>query len=127
MRVALGLDREAEPAVTRERVEQVAEEAIGHRHPHVSSLQIEPDLDARLAGRSLELAARHSLRAVAFPGISTGVYGYPADRAAEIAIDTVLAFLRESPLPERVLLCAFSRAAAEISRAILSARTAPST
>ena len=44
---------------------------------------------------SLRLAARHGLRHIAFPSISTGAYGYPIARAAEVALRTVLAFLRD--------------------------------
>jgi O-acetyl-ADP-ribose deacetylase (regulator of RNase III) len=50
---------------------------------------------------SLELAAAHSLHSIAFPNISTGVYGYPREEAARIAIDTVRALLKEAtPLKE---------------------------
>lgn len=52
--------------------------------------------DATLAScyrGSLSLAARHDLHSIAFPGISTGVYGFPKARAADIAVDTVRAWL----------------------------------
>ena len=48
--------------------------------------------DELLAGcyrRALELAAEHKARSIAFPAISTGIYGFPADHAARIAVDTV--------------------------------------
>ena len=50
--------------------------------------------DELLAGcyrRALELAREHTVRSIAFPAISTGIYGFPAERAARIAVDTVRA------------------------------------
>jgi O-acetyl-ADP-ribose deacetylase (regulator of RNase III) len=46
--------------------------------------------------RSLEIARDHNLRTVAFPSISTGIYGYPIAQAARVALRTVDAFLRPS-------------------------------
>jgi O-acetyl-ADP-ribose deacetylase (regulator of RNase III) len=70
-----------------------------------------PD-DARLLAScyrsSLELAAGKGLGSLAFPAISCGVYGYPVEEAAPIAIETTLAFLGERPLPERVVFVLFS-------------------
>lgn len=58
--------------------------------------------------RSLEVAAANSLRSIAFPGISTGVYGYPKDQAAPLAVETVTAWLDEnSDALDRVIFCAF--------------------
>src|SRR5687768_14656435 len=53
----------------------------------------EPELLAGCYRNSLELAAKNGLKTIAFPNISTGVYGYPKDKAAEIAIKTVTDFL----------------------------------
>ena len=64
--------------------------------------------DELLAGcyrTCLALAAEHACRSIAFPAISTGVYGFPRERAAEIAVRTVREHAAE-PL-ERVLFCAF--------------------
>ncbi|MFL7809945.1 MAG: macro domain-containing protein, partial [Anaerolineae bacterium] len=44
--------------------------------------------------RSLEVAAEHGMQSLAFPAISTGAYGYPMDEAAQIALPTVLDYLR---------------------------------
>ena len=67
---------------------------------------------------SLRLAAEHGLAAVAFPAISCGLYGYPAEQAAAIAVDTVRACT--TPLPARVLFCCFGAAMAARYRAILA-------
>lgn len=56
---------------------------------------------------SLALAAEHGVASVAFPAISTGVYGFPPDRAARIAVETVRQWQAEHDLPARVLLVAF--------------------
>ncbi|MBM3166242.1 MAG: O-acetyl-ADP-ribose deacetylase [Chloroflexi bacterium] len=54
----------------------------------------EPELLASAYRESLKLAAECKLRSVSFPSISTGAYGYPVAEAAEIAIETVVSFLR---------------------------------
>jgi O-acetyl-ADP-ribose deacetylase (regulator of RNase III) len=46
---------------------------------------------------SLELCSRHGITTIAFPSISTGVYGYPVDQAAPIALQTVSQYVREHP------------------------------
>jgi O-acetyl-ADP-ribose deacetylase (regulator of RNase III) len=58
---------------------------------------------------SLRLAARNNIRSIAFPAISTGVYGYPFERAREVAVRSVLAWLAAHELPERVVLCCFRK------------------
>lgn len=56
--------------------------------------------------KSLQLAVAHSLKHIAFPAISTGVYGYPVEAASQVAIHTVGAFLAENQSIERVdLVC----------------------
>ncbi|MGQ0641845.1 MAG: O-acetyl-ADP-ribose deacetylase [Gemmatimonadaceae bacterium] len=56
---------------------------------------------------SLELARAHSLRSIAFPAISCGVYGYPVDQAARIALTTVRDFLNTAPPIEQVVHVCF--------------------
>jgi len=58
----------------------------------------------------LSLAAEHDLRTIAFPSISTGVYGYPVDQAARVAVRTASEWLRASELPERVTFVCFDAA-----------------
>jgi O-acetyl-ADP-ribose deacetylase (regulator of RNase III) len=70
--------------------------------------------------RSLELASERRLDSLAFSAISTGVYGFPAPRAAEIAVATVKATLPKlNTPPSRVIFCCFSQSSAELHRAAL--------
>ncbi|MEZ5854953.1 MAG: O-acetyl-ADP-ribose deacetylase [Hyphomicrobiaceae bacterium] len=59
---------------------------------------------------SLQLAGDQGLRSIAFPAISTGVYGFPAERAARLAVRTVATFLREPSSVARVVLACFDDA-----------------
>lgn len=66
--------------------------------------------DQKLAScyrRSLEVAMENGVRSIAFPNISTGVYGYPKLEAAEIAIKEVSAFLATHDEIEEVIFCVF--------------------
>ncbi len=79
----------------------------------------EDRLLARCYRRSLEVAVENDLRTIAFPGISTGVYGFPVDRAARIAVHAVSSFLSASPVIAEVTFCCFSEESAEAYRAAL--------
>ena len=72
----------------------------------------EDDLLASCYRASLALAGDHRLASIAFPAISTGVYGFPADRAAGIAVATVTAALSGKPGLQHVVFCCFDHAAA---------------
>jgi O-acetyl-ADP-ribose deacetylase (regulator of RNase III) len=74
----------------------------------------EPELLASCYRASLALASERKLTSVAFPAISCGVYGYPLDAAATIAVREVTRALDASPGLERVVLCAFDEEMAAI-------------
>ena len=71
--------------------------------------------------RAVELCQARGLTSVAFPAISTGVYGFPADRAARIAVNTVIDTLPAAPTVTKVIFCCFSEASARLHRQALAA------
>ena len=74
----------------------------------------EDDLLASCYRTALALAFERRLRSVAFPAISTGIYGFPADRAARIAVETVASEIRADARGlERVVFCCFSEESAD--------------
>lgn len=56
---------------------------------------------------ALQLAKEYQLKTIAFPNISTGIYGFPKKRAAQIVIPTVASFLQNSNYPDEVIFCTF--------------------
>src|SRR5664279_2891566 len=64
--------------------------------------------------RCMELAKNHELTSIAFPGISTGVYGYPLREAADTALTTVREYLDENPSSIRVIMCTYDSLATMI-------------
>ena len=82
----------------------------------------EPELLASCYRRSLELAHANSLRSIAFPAISCGVYGYPIDDASTIAVREVRAFLDAHDVPVRVMLVAFDETLYAVLTATLATR-----
>jgi O-acetyl-ADP-ribose deacetylase (regulator of RNase III) len=79
----------------------------------------ESELLASCYRKSIRLAAENSARTLAFPGISTGVYGYPVDLAASVAVDAVRAALLEFGVLEEVVFCCFSNNDLAIYKGIL--------
>jgi len=82
----------------------------------------EPELLASCYRSALELARAHGVKSIAFPAISCGVFGYPVDRAATIAVDTTAAYLDAHGTPERVLLVAFDVTTEQALKAALQHR-----
>ncbi|OYX14256.1 MAG: O-acetyl-ADP-ribose deacetylase [Rhizobiales bacterium 32-66-8] len=74
----------------------------------------EDRLLAACYARSLALAQDHGLCSLAFPAISTGVYGFPAERAAPLAVKTVLSALDAGGSVDHVIFCCFSPASADL-------------
>jgi O-acetyl-ADP-ribose deacetylase (regulator of RNase III) len=75
--------------------------------------------DALLAScyrSSIAIAGEHRLETIAFPAISTGVYGFPAERAAEIAVKTSRESLFSAPSIRRLIFCCFSEEGASLHR-----------
>lgn len=86
----------------------------------------EAQLLAACYRRALELAVTVGARSIAFPCISTGIYGYPIEPAARIAIATVQAVCSSTAQSiEQVVFCCFSAADLAIYQGLLTDRTAP--
>lgn len=81
----------------------------------------EPALLASCYRRSLELAREHGLATLAFPAISTGIFGYPLEAACEVAAGALLDALAAAPSIERVTLVAFAEPTARALRHALAA------
>jgi O-acetyl-ADP-ribose deacetylase len=85
----------------------------------------EDDALASCYRSSIELGEIHGLAAIAFPAISTGVYRFPADRAAAIAVKTTAAALAAAPVVRRVIFCCFSSDAARLHARALAGVSSP--
>jgi len=85
----------------------------------------EDDLLASCYRRSMELCGKHELTSVAFPAISTGIFRFPADRAAKIAVHTTINALPMAPLVGHVIFCCFSEASAALHTDVLARYGSP--
>lgn len=80
----------------------------------------EPELLRSCYKTSLELAVQNGIRSIAFPAISTGIYGYPKRQAAEIAVETAREFLQKNPEKlDKIVFVLFDDESLEIYRGLL--------
>ena len=79
----------------------------------------EPELLASCYRNSLAIAAKHEMRSIAFPSISTGVYGYPIELAARVAVETVCDVVRKSSKIEEIIFCCFSQSDLDVYESLL--------
>ncbi len=80
----------------------------------------EQELLASCYRRSIEVAAENGILSLAFPSISTGIYGYPIEQAAVIAVATVRMVLQGLPAIQEVIFCCFSASDLDIYNSTLS-------
>ena len=79
----------------------------------------EPELLRRCYANALHLAGEHNIRSIAFPSVSTGVYGYPIEQAAAVAVQTVREALPSTPSIELVRFVCFSAPDLAVYRRLL--------
>jgi O-acetyl-ADP-ribose deacetylase (regulator of RNase III) len=80
----------------------------------------EPQLLASCYRRALELAAAHDVESIAFPSISTGIYGYPIELAADVAVSTVRGSLRDFATVQEIVFCCFSSGDLAVYQRVIS-------
>jgi O-acetyl-ADP-ribose deacetylase (regulator of RNase III) len=80
----------------------------------------EPALLASCYRCSLEIAAAHGLRSIAFPAISCGIYGYPVELAAPVAVETCASFAAADPRIERIVFALFDARTLAVYEAALA-------
>lgn len=68
---------------------------------------------------SLILAKEHGIKSIAFPAISTGIYGYPSDQAAKIAVKTVKEFLKTDSSIAKIIFVCFDERTFQIYKSLL--------
>ena len=85
-----------------------------------SGSQGEPEILASCYRKSLELAAANGVRTIAFPGISTGIYGYPLEAATRVALTTVKRCLADLPGIEEIRFVTFGEQATAVAERVLA-------
>ncbi len=69
----------------------------------------EPELLENCYRNSLKLAVDNGIKTISFPSISTGVYGYPVEKASQVALGTVIAFLQNDDFLDEVMFVLYDR------------------
>ena len=87
----------------------------------------EDELLASCYARAIALCRENNLTSIAFPAISTGIYRFPADGAAEIAVSTTVEALKTAPGLRRVIFCCFSKDSAALHERALAGFGEPCT
>jgi O-acetyl-ADP-ribose deacetylase len=88
--------------------------------PIYSGTPRDAELLAAAVRNSLRLADEHHLASIAFPAISTGVYGYPMVEAAHVILSTIIAYLSGDTQLARVIVCLYDRRAFDVFEAVLT-------
>ncbi|MGP8153569.1 MAG: O-acetyl-ADP-ribose deacetylase [Smithella sp.] len=79
----------------------------------------EPELLASCYRNSMAIAANNKMKSVAFPSISTGVYGYPIELAARVAVETIRDAIQQTSKIEEVLFCCFTQKDLKVYESLL--------
>lgn len=79
----------------------------------------EADLLKKAYFNSLQIASENKIRSIAFPNISTGIYGYPKEEAAKVAIQTVKKFLEVNEFPKEVYFVCFDELNQQIYQSLI--------
>ena len=88
--------------------------------PIYSGTPRDAELLAAAVRNSLRVATEHGLKSIAFPAISTGVYGYPMAEAAHVILSTIINYLHDKTSLERVIVCLYDRRAFDIFQSSLA-------
>jgi O-acetyl-ADP-ribose deacetylase (regulator of RNase III) len=81
--------------------------------PHAGANDADRKLESATRS-SLDVAEKNGLRSIAFPAISTGIFGYPMDRCARIMLSVAFEWLRSSTALERIVFCLYGREAYQV-------------
>jgi len=87
--------------------------------PVYSGKKRDAEILARCYTSSLKLAVEHGIKSISFPAISTGIYGYPMEEAARVAISTIIKFLKENDVSIKVRMVLYDSRAYVIHKRVL--------